>query len=62
MGILSKSFEEARQVRHPLTISSESKALTTGTEGKELQAKAWAEILEVLEQQATEVRTIIQRA
>lgn len=45
-----------------LTILSESKALTTGTEGKEFQAKAWEEILFILEQQAAEVRTVIQQS
>ncbi|KAJ5377360.1 uncharacterized protein N7496_004769 [Penicillium cataractarum] len=40
----------------------ESKALTTGTKGKEFQEKAWEEILSILEQQAAEVRTIIQQS
>ncbi|KAJ5769318.1 NAD(P)-binding protein [Penicillium odoratum] len=37
----------------------ESKALTTGTKGKEFQAKAWEEIMELLSSQA-DVRGIIQ--
>lgn len=35
-------------------------ALTTGSEGNQFQAKAWEEIMEVLEAQAAEVRNIIQ--
>lgn len=38
---------------------SESKALTTGPEGKEFQAKAWKEIMGLLEKQASQVRDII---
>ncbi|KAJ5161148.1 short-chain dehydrogenase/reductase family protein [Penicillium capsulatum] len=38
----------------------ESKALTTGPEGKQLQSKAWMEILDVLEMQAPGVKTTIQ--
>ncbi|KAJ5820161.1 hypothetical protein N7474_005752 [Penicillium riverlandense] len=38
----------------------ESTALTTGSEGKQFQDKAWTEILEVLEAQAPEVRSIVQ--
>ncbi|KAJ5652002.1 hypothetical protein N7507_009428 [Penicillium longicatenatum] len=37
----------------------ESKALTTGHQGKEFQDKAWKEIVELLESQAAEVRDII---
>jgi hypothetical protein len=44
-----------------LTVhGSESTALTTGSEGKQFQDKAWTEILEVLETQAPEVRSIVQ--
>lgn len=45
-----------------LTFPSESKALTTGAEGKQFQSKALEEILDVLETQAPGVRTIIQGA
>lgn len=38
---------------------SESKALTTGPEGQEFQAKAWKEIMGLLEKQASQVRDII---
>lgn len=41
---------------------SESIALTTGAEGKEFQARAWKEILQVLEEQAPDVRDIVQRS
>lgn len=44
-----------------LTASSESLALTTGPEGKQFQAKAWEEILAVLETQASDVTKIVQR-
>ncbi|KAJ5289119.1 hypothetical protein N7478_002149 [Penicillium angulare] len=37
----------------------ESKALTNGSEGKEFQAKAWKEIVGLLESQAKEVRDIL---
>ncbi|KAJ6111763.1 hypothetical protein N7523_007824 [Penicillium sp. IBT 18751x] len=40
----------------------ESIALTTGVKGKSFQAKAWKEILEVLEEQAPDVRDIAQRS
>jgi hypothetical protein len=43
-----------------LTSFSESKALTTGHQGKEFQDKAWKEIVELLESQAAEVRDIIE--
>lgn len=44
-----------------LTVhGSESTALTTGSEGKQFQHKAWTEILEALETQAPEVRSIAQ--
>ncbi|KAJ5929973.1 short-chain dehydrogenase/reductase family protein [Penicillium verhagenii] len=39
----------------------ESKALTTGDEGKQFQAKAWKEIIELLANQAAEVRGIISK-
>ncbi|OQE29435.1 hypothetical protein PENSTE_c002G06027 [Penicillium steckii] len=39
----------------------ESKALTTGTEGKQFEVKAWEEILDVLKVQAAEVQIIAQR-
>ena len=41
---------------------SESMALTTGAKGKHFQAKAWEEILQVLEEQAPDVRDIVQRS
>ncbi|KAJ5118698.1 hypothetical protein N7448_010405 [Penicillium atrosanguineum] len=40
----------------------ESIALTTGAEGKQFQAKAWEEILQVLEEQALDVRDIVPRS
>ncbi|KAJ5197920.1 short-chain dehydrogenase/reductase family protein [Penicillium cinerascens] len=40
----------------------ESVALTTGDEGKRFQAKAWNEILQVLEEQAASVRDIVRRS
>lgn len=39
---------------------SESAALTVGAEGTQFQAKAWKEILDVLEQQSPEIREIVQ--
>ncbi|KAJ5111329.1 short-chain dehydrogenase/reductase family protein [Penicillium argentinense] len=39
----------------------ESKALTSGPKGDELQAQAWQEIMGVMEEQAGEVRIIAQR-
>lgn len=43
-------------------MCSESIALTTGAEGKQFQTKAWNEILQVLEEQAADVRDIVQRS
>jgi hypothetical protein len=37
---------------HTLIGDSESAALTTGVEGKQFQAKAWKEIMDVLKQQS----------
>lgn len=39
----------------------ESTALTTGAEGKQFQARAWEEILDVLQEQDTKVNVITQR-
>ncbi|KAJ5965464.1 short-chain dehydrogenase/reductase family protein [Penicillium waksmanii] len=39
----------------------ESTALTTGTEGKQFQVKAWEEILDVLQEQDTRVKIITQK-
>lgn len=44
-----------------LTCCSESTALTTGPEGKQFQAKAWQEIIDELETQAMEVRSIARK-
>lgn len=45
-----------------LTLSSESKALTTGAKGKKFQAKAWEEIIDVLEKETPGVKAILPKA
>jgi len=62
IGTSSKLFslKVTADPNHVLTVyCSESTALTTGSEGKQFQAAAWKEILEVLERQAPEVRSIM---
>lgn len=38
---------------------SESTALTTGTEGKAFQVKAWKEIIGILQEQCPEIRELV---
>jgi hypothetical protein len=42
-----------------LINDSESTALTTGTEGKEFQVKAWKEIMDLLKEQSGEIEGLV---
>jgi len=62
MGIwsMTKSIVVSDWLYHLLTVPSESKALTTGPQGKDFQDKAWKEVVCLLESQAAEVRGIVE--
>lgn len=49
--IWSKSVPRVYLLNKLTRVPSESTALTTGLEGKQFQAKAWKEIMDVLKQQ-----------